>query len=311
MSIKKIFICLILVLTITLSVIPVGGFAEEKQVTIGVSFMTLNSPFFVAINRGLASEAKAAGVRLVVTDAQLNLAKQISSVENLIAQRVDVILLNPVDSTAVGPAVEAANKAGIPVIALDVTSQQGKIESLIASNNKTAGLMAADFIAGKLGKQGTVAILNGPPISSFMDRIDGFKSGIAKYPKIKIVREKKVVENSITKFMEAADNILTAVPKLDAIFAVNDFGAIAVKSIVESSNRKFHVFSVGVDGMPDAIDAIAEHKTIAATIAQQPAEMGKLGIQAALDAVQGKKLQPVIAVPLKLVTSENAKGFSW
>lgn len=288
-----------------------GGADSQKQIVIGVSLMTLNSPYFEAMKRGLEEQAAAKNVKLLVTDAQLKVADQVSTVENLIAQKVDVILLNAVDSAAVAPAVEAANNANIPIIALDVAPSSGEIVSLVASNNKTAGATAGTYVAGRLGGKGKVAILGGPPISSFTDRIAGFKEELAKHPDIEIVREKNVVENSTDKFMEAADNMLTSVPDLDAIFAVNDFGAIAVDSILASSKKEFKVFSIGVDGMPDAVKAIMEGEVVGGSVAQQPAEMGKIGIDTALDYLNGETPPSVIDVPVKLLTKENAQFFAW
>lgn len=288
-----------------------GGADSQKQIVIGVSLMTLNSPYFEAMKRGLEEQAAAKNVKLLVTDAQLKVADQVSTVENLIAQKVDVILLNAVDSAAVAPAVEAANNANIPIIALDVAPSSGEVVSLVASNNKTAGATAGTYVAGRLGGKGKVAILGGPPISSFTDRIAGFKEELAKHPDIEIVREKNVVENSTDKFMEAADNMLTSVPDLDAIFAVNDFGAIAVDSILASSKKEFKVFSIGVDGMPDAVKAIMEGEVVGGSVAQQPAEMGKIGIDTALDYLNGETPPSVIDVPVKLLTKENAQFFAW
>lgn len=288
-----------------------GGADSQKQIVIGVSLMTLNSPYFEAMKRGLEEQAAAKNVKLLVTDAQLKVADQVSTVENLIAQKVDVILLNAVDSAAVAPAVEAANNANIPIIALDVAPSSGEIVSLVASNNKTAGATAGTYVAGRLGGTGKVAILGGPPISSFTDRIAGFKEELAKHPDIEIVREKNVVENSTDKFMEAADNMLTSVPDLDAIFAVNDFGAIAVDSILASSKKEFKVFSIGVDGMPDAVKAIMEGEVVGGSVAQQPAEMGKIGIDTALDYLNGETPPSIIDVPVKLLTKENAQFFAW
>lgn len=287
------------------------GSDSQKQIVIGVSLMTLNSPYFEAMKRGLEEEAAEKNVKVVVTDAQLKVADQVSTVENLIAQKVDVILLNAVDSAAVAPAVEAANNANIPIIALDVAPSSGEVVSLVASNNKTAGITAGVYVAERLGRKGKVAILGGPPISSFTDRIAGFKEEMAKHPDIEIVREKNVVENSTDKFMEAADNMLTSIPDLDAIFAVNDFGAIAVDSIVASSKKEFKVFSIGVDGMPDAIKAIMEGEVVGGSVAQQPAEMGKLGIDTALDYLNGETPPSVIDVPVKLLTKDNAQFFAW
>lgn len=318
---KMIAVILVLALTIALTACSTGGEsgadttaapdASGEKITVGVSLMTLNSPFFEAMQRGVQEEADSSGVEAVISDAQLNSAQQISSVENLIAQKVDVILLNAVDSKAVVPAVEAANKAGIPVICLDVMAEGGEVAAFIASNNVAAGEMGGEYIAEQLGGKGSVVILDGPPISSFQDRAKGFENALANYPDIEIVQHINAVENSMTAFVSAADNILSAHPDLDAVLAVNDYGSIAVESAVESAAKDFDVISLGVDGMEDAVNAIVNGDIVAGSVAQQPAEMGRIGIQTAIKLANGESVDETIDVPLKLLTKENAEGFSW
>lgn len=288
-----------------------AGGQEAEKITVGVSFMTLNSPFFEAMQKGVEEEAKAAGIEVIVSDAQLNVADQISSVENLIAQKVDVILLNAVDSKAVVPAVEAANTAGIPVICLDVMAEGGDITAFIASNNKAAGEMGGEFIAEQLEGKGKVIILDGPPISSFQERTEGYQAALEKYPDIEIIQKIDAVENSISAFVTAADNILSAYPDVDAVLAVNDYGSIAVESAIESATKDFDIIAVGIDGMDDAIQLILSGDIVAGTVAQQPAEMGRIGIRTALKVVNGESVEENIEVPLKMVSKENAEGFSW
>ena len=285
--------------------------AEEKTITIGATFMTLNSPFFEAMQRGVKEAAAAANVEVVISDAQLKVADQISSVEALIAQGVDAILLNAVDSAAIVPAVEACNQAGIPVICLDVLPEGGEYATFIASNNKQAGVLGGEFIGEYLKGQGTVVILDGPAISSFQDRAAGFEEALSKYEGIEIVAHINAVENSITAFVSAAENILAAYPDLSAVLAVNDYGAIAVETAVASAGKEFPVVSVGVDGMPDVVNAITNGKVVAGSVAQLPADMGRLGVETALKVLNGETVEKVIDVPLKMLSAENAAGFTW
>ena len=284
---------------------------ETSDITIGVSFMTLNSPFFEAMQRGVEEQAEASGVEVIITDAQLNAADQISSVENLIAQNVDVILLNAVDSEAVVPAVEAANDAGIPVICLDVLAAGGDITSFIASNNRAAGEMGGEFIAEQLGGEGKVIILDGPPISSFQERTEGYMAALEQYPDIEVLQKIDAVENSISAFVEAADNILSAYSDVDAVLAVNDYGSIAVESAIASSTKDFDIITIGIDGMDEAIQLIVNGDVVAGSVAQQPAEMGRIGVQTAVQVANGEEVEANIEVPLTLVTKENAEEFSW
>lgn len=284
---------------------------ETKEITLGVTFMTLNSPFFEAMQRGVVEAAEAAGVKVVVNDAQLKVADQISSVEALIAQGVDAILLNAVDSAGIVPAVEACNKANIPVICLDVLPEGGEYVSFIASNNKAAGLLGGEFIGEYLKGTGKVVILDGPAISSFQDRAAGYEEALGKFEGIEIVAHINAVENSITSFVSAAENILAAYPDLDAVLAVNDYGAIAVDSAVASAGKEFNVVSVGVDGMADAIELILNGDVVAGSVAQLPAEMGVLGVETALKVLNGETVEKLIEVPLQMVSAENAEGFHW
>ncbi len=293
------------------SAAPADSAPAAGNYTIGVTFMTLNSPFFEAMQRGVLEEADALGVEAIISDAQLNVAEQINSVENLIAQQVDCILLNAVDSAAIVPAVEAANKANIPVICLDVMAEGGDIEAFIASDNVEAGRLAGEFIGEYLGGEGTVVILDGPPISSFQDRATGFQEGLASFDGIEIVQHINAVENSTTGFVAAADNILSAHPDLSAVLAVNDFGAMAVEAAVESAGVDFPVVAVGIDGMADVVQAITGGDVVVGSVAQMPADMGRLGVSTAVALLNGESIEAEISVPLLMLSKENAEGFTW
>ncbi|MGM9955113.1 MAG: substrate-binding domain-containing protein, partial [Peribacillus sp.] len=117
-----------------------------KDVKVGVSISTLNNPFFVALKDGIEKEAKAKGMKVSVVDAQDDTAKQISGIEDLILQNVDILLVNPTDSAAISSAVQSANEAGIPVITIDRSSEEGDIETFIASDNVAGGETAAEYL---------------------------------------------------------------------------------------------------------------------------------------------------------------------
>ncbi|HRD20667.1 MAG TPA: substrate-binding domain-containing protein, partial [Fervidobacterium sp.] len=134
--------------------------------TMGLSLSTLNNPFFVTLRDGAVDAAKKLDINLIVVDAQDNPAKQLSDIEDLIQRKVNFILINPTDSSAIGSAVEKANKAGIPVATVDRNADKGKVVFHIASDNVAGGRMAARYIADALKGQGTVIELVGIPGSS-------------------------------------------------------------------------------------------------------------------------------------------------
>ena len=125
----------------------------KKTTTIGFSISTLNNPFFVSVRKGVEEEAKKLGVNVKIVDAQNDPAKQANDISDLIQQKVDVLLINPVDSAAVSTSVAAANKASIPVLALDRSADKGTVASFIASDNVKGGEMAAEYIIQKLGEK--------------------------------------------------------------------------------------------------------------------------------------------------------------
>lgn len=147
----------------------------KKTTTIGFSISTLNNPFFVSVRKGVEEEAKKLGVNVKIVDAQNDPAKQANDISDLIQQKVDVLLINPVDSAAVSTSVAAANKASIPVLALDRSADKGTVASFIASDNVKGGEMAAEYIIQKLGEKVKVAELEGiPGASATRERGEGF-----------------------------------------------------------------------------------------------------------------------------------------
>src|SRR5918994_1383878 len=112
-----------------------GGGGEGGGPRIGLSISTLNNPFFVTLRNGAQDAAKKEGAELIISDAQNDAATQQDDVQNYVTQQVDAILVNPVDSEAIVPAVQAANQADIPVIALDREASGGEVKTLIVSDN--------------------------------------------------------------------------------------------------------------------------------------------------------------------------------
>ncbi|EAC5558561.1 D-ribose ABC transporter substrate-binding protein, partial [Listeria monocytogenes] len=143
--------------------------SEQKaasELTVGVSISTLNNPFFVSMQEGINQLAEENDTDVRFVDAQDDTAKQSNDIDDLIQQGVDVLLINPVDSAAIVPAVEAANNANIPVIAIDRSSDGGTLLTTVASNNEEGGKMAAEFILEQLGENAKVVELEGVPGAS-------------------------------------------------------------------------------------------------------------------------------------------------
>ncbi|MCM3159324.1 ribose ABC transporter substrate-binding protein RbsB [Bacillus subtilis] len=272
---------------------------NKKEFTIGLSVSTLNNPFFVSLKKGTEKEAKKRGMKVIIVDAQNDSSKQTSDVEDLIQQGVDALLINPTDSSAISTAVESANAVGVPVVTIDRSAEQGKVETLVASDNVKGGEMAAAFIADKLGKGAKVAELEGVPgASATRERGSGFHN-IADQ-KLQVVT-KQSADFDRTKGLTVMENLLQGHPDIQAVFAHNDEMALGALEAINSSGKDILV--IGFDGNKDALASIKDGK-LSATVAQQPELIGKLATEAADDILHGKKVQKTISAPLKLETQK-------
>lgn len=299
---KKLVILLVIGLMFTFTF---AGLAFSKNYTLGLCLSTLNNPFFVTLKDGAQKAAEELGITLIVYDAQDDPAKQASEIEDLIQKKVDAILINPTDANAVVPSVLKANKAGIPVFTIDRSAAKGDVVCHIASDNVAGGKMAGEYLAKLLDYKGNVVELVGiPGTSAARDRGKGFNEVMKKYKDIKIVA-RQTADFNRAKGMQVFENILQAQPDVQGVFAHNDEMVLGAIAAAEAAGKKDIIF-VGFDAIDDAVKAVKEGK-LAATVAQQPAEMGKLGVENAVKFLKGEELPKFIPVPLKLVTKENVK----
>ncbi|MDO4594634.1 MAG: substrate-binding domain-containing protein [Tissierellia bacterium] len=267
----------------------------KEDITIGVSLSTLNNPFFVSVRDGIEEVAKDKNVKVVISDAQNDSAEQSNQIDDLIQQKVDLLLINPVDSQAISPAVESANTANIPVICVDRGSDSGEIVSLVASDNVEGGKMAGEYILEKLGENAKVAQLEGiPGASSTRERGEGFEK--ATEGKIDLVSQTANFDRS--EGMNVMENMIQANPDIKAVFSQNDEMALGAS---EALSSKDDILIVGFDGTEDALKAV-EDGTMSATVAQKPHEMGKIAMQTAVKYLNGEKVEENISSPLELIT---------
>ncbi|MBT2724094.1 ABC transporter substrate-binding protein [Bacillus sp. ISL-46] len=281
----------------------------DKKLTIGLTVGTLANPFFVAMSKGVEEAGKELGADVFVESAEYDLAKQTSQIENFITKKVDVILLNAVDTKGIAAAVQQAKDAGIPVIAVD-TNAEGGVDATVTSDNYQAGKLAGEYVIDQLGGKGNIAIIDGPPVSAVTDRIKGFEEAI-KDSKIKIVA-KQNGEGNREKALTVMESILQANPSgsIDAVFAINDPEAIGVEIAQEQADRKDEFFIVGVDGAPEVTEAMAKKgSTIKATSAQSPSEMVKKAVEIGMKVKNGEDVEDLIKVPVKLVTQDKLDSY--
>lgn len=283
-----------------------GSASATSGTKIAMAVSTMNNPFFVALRDGAQAEAKVKGVDLLVSDAQNDASTQLNQLSNAQTSGAKAVIVNPVDSKAVAGGVKALIAAHVPVVAVDRGVEGVDVSSFIASDNVAGGSQAADALAQATHDSGKVIWLQGTPgTSASIDRGKGFSQELKKYPNLTIVAT-QTANFDRTQGLNVATNLLQAHPDATAIFAENDEMALgAIKALGAKAGKS--VMVVGFDGTPDGIKAVADG-TMAADIAQQPGELGKLAVDQALNAINGTA-QKTIPVPVKTVTKANVSGF--
>lgn len=288
-------------------------FGAEKQLkSVGLPVADLSNPFFGQIAHGVEDQAKQYNPKVKITllsSGAYDVNNQSNQMDNLISSGVDMIVLGAADSKGIAPAVMRAKAAGIVVIAVDVAAEGG-VDATVMSDNKQAGQEAAKYIVDKLKGKGQMLIVNGPPISSVQDRVAGALEVLKKNPDIKILSQDQNAGGSRDGGLRVMTDLLTAFPKLDAVFAINDPTAIGCDLAAKQSQRK-EFFIVGVDGSPDGAEALKSNGSLfEATPAQDPYAMAKKAVEVGYGIMKGKKPeQETILIPVKLITRENVNEY--
>lgn len=287
-----------LVISVMLAAAP---FAQAKELTsIGVTVGDLANPFFVQIAKGAELKAKElAGDKVNVTSVSsgYDLGQQVAQIDNFIAAKTDMIILNAADSKGIGPAVKRARDAGIVVVAVDVAADGA--DATVTSNNYQAGEIACQTIVDTINAKGNVVIINGPPVSAVQDRVQGCMDVLAKHKDINLLSHNQNAKGSREGGLEVMTSLLIAHPKIDAVFAINDPTAIGADLAAKQAQRK-EFFIMGVDGSPDGEDALKQANSLfKGTPAQDPQVMAAEAVQIGYDILQGKAApeKPVLIPP--------------
>ena len=305
---KKLFV-FFLAVALVVSAASLAG-AQGKK--FGATYMTLNNPFFGVMNDAIKAELEKNGDTLITLDPALDVVKQISQIEDLVAQGVDAIFLNPVDWQAVAPGLMAAQEAGIPIVNVDApVYDEELVACIVASDNLAAGLVCGEDMLKRLPKGGKAIILGHPTTKTGIDRIANFKKVIEEHPEFTIAQEDSS-EGQLEIAMPKMENIIQAVPDMAVVMCVNDPTALGTIQALRAANMK-GVLVYGVDGSPDAKKMIKEG-LMTGTAAQSPINIGKIGVEMAYKILAGEKVEKHVPVPVQLITAENVDSFgvdSW
>jgi ribose transport system substrate-binding protein len=273
----------------------------------GVTFQTMNNPFFVDLNQGIEEVVKAHGDRLVTLDAQWNSLKQKNDISDLIHQGAAAIFINPVNWEGIRGSLLQARDKKIPCIVVDAPAKdQELVLCTVASDNVKAGRLAAQALA-KVCRPARIVILHHSVNKACIDRVQGFTEEIGKYPDMKIldIQEGKGTTEGARPVMR---DLIGRYPDLNAVFPINDPSALGCVSALESAGKLQGVTIVTVDGSQEALAAIKAGKLLSSS-AQFPKEIGRIAAEKAYEHLEGKPVDKEVVVRVELITKENVDQF--
>jgi inositol transport system substrate-binding protein len=299
--------------SLALSLMFASG-AALADVKIGVSMSQFDDTWLTYLRESMDKKAKSYpdGVQLQFEDARSDVVKQLSQVESFISQKVDAIVVNPVDTAATKKITEAAVKAGIPLVYVtrrpdDLNLPKGVVT--VASNDLEAGEMQMQYLADKMGGKGDIVILLGDLANnSTTNRTKGVKEVLAKYPNIKIEQEQSGTWLR-DKGMTLVNDWLTQGRKFDAIVSNNDEMAIgAAMALQQAGVEKGSVLIAGVDGTPDGLNAVKKG-SLAASVFQDAKGQADGSIDTAVKMAKNEPVESAVWVPFRLITPQNVDQF--
>jgi len=285
--------------------------ARAKSITIGVSMQGLKAPYVVSVKKHLeaAFAAQYPGVKVMILDGEADANKQVSQVENFIAQGVDGIILNPIAYDGCSPAVAAAAKAKIPIVTLITrVANQDLATAWVGSDHKDSGIIEATMMAKDMGGKGQIVTIEGEPgIDAQIQRTLGYKEVLAKNPGIKILATQPAYWDR-DKALKLVENWLQADKDFTVVLSQNDNMAMGALKAVEDAGKASKISVYGIDGDVDCLIAVRDGK-IKGTVFQDAKAQAETAAKYVMMAVKGEKVPKLTAIPFLAVTKSNVDQF--
>jgi ribose transport system substrate-binding protein len=258
----------------------------------------------VALAKGMETEVKKinpnAKVTAVSNDYDLN--KDVTAMETFIAAGTDIIFLDAADSEAIEPTVKKAIDSGVIVVGVDAGAKGAPVNLTV--DNTAAGQIACQYLADKLDHKGNVVIIDSVPMVAIAQRVDGCKAALAQYPEITVLSADQRGDGSRDSGLKVMQSLLTRFPDVNGVFSINDQMAIGADLAAKQLNRTVAI--TGIDGSPEAEEALKGDTMFVGTAAQSPFNVGTQSVMAGYDLFQGKKPEKdLILIAPTLVTRDN------
>ena len=282
-----------------------SSIAQPKDVTIGLAVANLQADFFNQIKQSVEAEAKAKGVTVITVDAKGDSATQVSQVQDLITRGVKALIYIPAGATAAGVPVKAAKAANIPVICVDRTPPDAPGDTFIATDSVSAAKTLGEYVGKITSGKGKIGILQGQlGTTPEQDRDKGFNEALQGFPGLEVVAKQPSKAWMQDEGFAIGQDMLQRHPDITVFFGRADALALGAARAVKVANVDHKVIVVGFDGDVAGLKAVRDG-TLQATMTQQTQGMGRLALNSALDAVNGKTLPKEQLQEAVLTTKDN------
>jgi ribose transport system substrate-binding protein len=284
---------------------------DAPKLKIGMANLSLCCAYFIGMSEAVQAEAaNYSNVDVVVTNADGDVEKLTSDVEDLIAQKVDGIVLSGAFINAAPAALAAITAAGIPVVMVDRKLTGGDYTSWIGPDNYAIGVQDGEFIVNKLGGTGKLGVIKGGPADNTIgsDRTDGMLSKVSGTG-IEVIDYPDYANWSTDGGVTAAEALLAQHPDLSAIFCENDSMCLGAQKVIEEQGKGDQIFVVGVDGQKEALVEIMKGGTYQATGLNNSDQIGRAGFNRLMAILAGAQAPKDTVMDSPLITIDNVQHF--
>jgi ribose transport system substrate-binding protein len=296
---------------VVLTTLSATGIWAQSKPKIALVQINQQALFFNQMNEGAQKAADAAGAELVIFNANNDPAAQNNAIETYVNEKVNGIIVVAIDTNGVMPAVEAADKAGIPVVAVDAILPDGPQKAQIGVDNEAAGRLIGEhflkYMDADMGGKATLGIVGALNSTIQNIRQKGFEEVVKANSNVTmagVADGRNVQENALA----ASENLITANPNLTALYATGEPALLGVVAAVESQGKQDQVKVVGWDLTAQAIKGI-DAGYVVGVIQQDPAGMGAAAVDSLIKVINGGTVEKNIAVPVTIVTKENVEPY--
>ncbi len=291
---------------------------DLSDIKVGYSSPSLNAPFYVVLTKSIKKYTESSGMKYFSADGQDDIIKQITSIEDLIAAGVNILILNPLDHKAMVPAVNAAVKSGVPVFIVDsAIDPEADYVTSVQANNEGNGELIGEWIVKKMGRTKIkVALISGSqgnPVGR--EKRLGFIRGFSE---TQLMTQGNVDLTIVSQGwgnwtnnggLKAMEDILVAYPDINLLVAENDAMAMGAMKAIDEAGKSADITIAGFDGQKEAYELIKQGK-FGATALNSPDELARLVVDAVIRYLNGEKqIDKIIYTPAVLITKDNVDRY--